>query len=142
MFYCDFCGKKNGWPEGLAKSHGPCEICGTRADCSDVQSRDLPKTPEKKIITPRKELMAFARAMEVILRQNDWKHGWEGDSPSALIDRIWDEAREMEVAMALYRQNNAQARDVQKELVDTANFCMMAWDRLESLKKAQGVTAD
>lgn len=140
MFYCDFCGKKNEWPITAAKSHGPCEICGTRADCSDVQSRDLPKPPEKKV-SPRKELMAFARAMEVVLRQNDWKQGWQNDSPKALSDRIWDEIREMEVAIVNYHKNCAQARDVQKELVDIANFCMMTWDRLESLKKAQGVTA-
>lgn len=96
----------------------------------------------EKTITPRPALMVFARAMERVLRQNDWKRGWEADTPTALTDRVWDEAREMEVAMAMYRKNYAQASDVQKELVDIANFCMMAWDRFESLKKAQGVTAD
>jgi hypothetical protein len=98
-----------------------------------VQSRDLPKPPEKKV-TPRKELTAFARAMEKVLRQNDWKHGWENDSVKALVDRIWDEIREMEVAMSNYQKNCALPEDAQKELVDIANFCMMAWDRIEILK--------
>lgn len=133
MFYCDFCGKKNGWPEGLAKSYGPCEVCGTRAECSDVQSKNLPKPAEKKIV-PRKEVMAFARAMEAILRQNDWKPGWKEDSPKALVDRIWDETREMEVTFSNYQKSCALPEDAQKEFVDIANFCMMAWDRLEMLK--------
>lgn len=130
MFYCAACGKKKKWPVGLVKSQGACEICGTVAVCSDIPSRDLPK-PVLRLV-PRKELMDFARAMEKVLRQNDWKQGWKGDSPTALIDRIWDEIREMEVSMSNYRKNNAQVDDVQKELVDIANFCMMAWDRLES----------
>lgn len=140
MFYCDRCARKNNWRITGVKSFGPCEICNTKVECSDVQSRDLPKPSEKKI-APRKEVLAFAIAMEKVLRQNDWKHGWEADSPHALIDRIWDEIRELEVAKVLYGKNCGQASDVQKELLDTANFCMMAWDRLESLKKAQGITA-
>lgn len=42
MFYCRPCGDARGWGVGLLKSVGPCEICGARAACSDVPSRDLP----------------------------------------------------------------------------------------------------
>lgn len=42
MFYCDPCGKKNGWPTGMPMSHGNCEICGKRKDCNDVPSKCLP----------------------------------------------------------------------------------------------------
>jgi len=70
----------------------------------------------------------------VILRQNDWKHGWKEDLPSALVDRIWDEIREMEVAFSNYQKCRALPEDVQKEFVDIANFCMMAWDRIEMMK--------
>lgn len=133
MFYCDFCANKNEWPITLHRSHGACEVCHTPADCSNMQSKDLPETKEKKIV-PRKEVMAFALAMEVILRQNDWKHGWKEDLPSALVDRIWDEIREMEVAFSNYQKCRALPEDVQKEFVDIANFCMMAWDRIEALK--------
>lgn len=42
MFYCKTCGDKNKWPEGFAKSYGPCEMCGKTADCSDVPSKYLP----------------------------------------------------------------------------------------------------
>lgn len=85
-----------------------------------------------KKIVPRIEVRAFAKAMEEVLRQNDFKHGWKGDSPQALVDRIWDEIRELEPVMVNYSKNCAQLEDVQKELVDIANFCMMTWDRLEA----------
>jgi hypothetical protein len=41
MFYCEPCRIKNEWPEGWAKSRGPCEVCGQVALCYDVQSRRL-----------------------------------------------------------------------------------------------------
>ena len=43
MFYCNKCGKKNGWPtDTLTKSEGPCEICNESAVCNDVPSSQLP----------------------------------------------------------------------------------------------------
>jgi NTP pyrophosphatase (non-canonical NTP hydrolase) len=86
---------------------------------------------EKRIV-PRQELRVFARAMEKVLRQNDWKRGWKGDSPRVLMDRIWDEIRELEPAADRWARNEATIEEVQKELLDIANFCMMAWDRLEA----------
>jgi len=48
MFYCDKCGKKNGWPICTpAPSRGTCEICGKAAVCNDVPSKNLP-IPKKK----------------------------------------------------------------------------------------------
>lgn len=83
-------------------------------------------------IVPRIELRTFAKAMETVLRQNDWKRGWKGDHPRMLIDRIWDEIRELERAVDYWGVGKAPIEEVQKELVDIANFCMMAWDRLEA----------
>jgi hypothetical protein len=42
MFYCKPCGEEKGWPNGLVRSDGNCEICGKHADCSDVPSSHLP----------------------------------------------------------------------------------------------------
>jgi len=42
MFYCDECGRKKGWPIGMLKSKGPCEICHQEAICNEVPSGQLP----------------------------------------------------------------------------------------------------
>lgn len=132
MFYCDPCAKKKKWPVGMVRSHGRCEVCGRTKDCSDTPSTLLPFNGAVKLVVPRKEVMVFARAMEVVLRQNDWKPGWKGDLPTNLMDRIWDEMRELEVKWANRINNTSSVEDVQKELVDVANFCMMTWERLEA----------
>lgn len=43
MFFCDPCRVANGWPGIVALSRGPCEVCGTVADCYDVPSKHLPE---------------------------------------------------------------------------------------------------
>jgi hypothetical protein len=47
MFYCDECAEKNGYPQSIIRSHGPCECCGKIRDCSDVPSSNLLKPEEK-----------------------------------------------------------------------------------------------
>ena len=44
MFYCDDCGRKNGWPTEfyLVRSIGPCEVCEETHACYDVPSSHLP----------------------------------------------------------------------------------------------------
>lgn len=42
MFYCDRCAKRNSWPETMARSEGPCEICGRTAMCNDRPAHMLP----------------------------------------------------------------------------------------------------
>jgi hypothetical protein len=42
MFYCHPCGKRLGWPAGMASSVGPCEVCGKTSECNDVPSKLLP----------------------------------------------------------------------------------------------------
>lgn len=41
MLYCPGCGKKNGYPRGVARSLGACELCGKKAACFDVDSAVL-----------------------------------------------------------------------------------------------------
>jgi len=42
MFYCPECQRKNGWPETMTRSAGPCEVCGQTDVCYDAPSHDLP----------------------------------------------------------------------------------------------------
>ena len=43
MFYCNDCAEITGWPDTvLAKSKGPCEMCGRMALCNDCPSSALP----------------------------------------------------------------------------------------------------
>ena len=48
MFYCDECREKKGWPESLAMSIGPCEVCGQMRSCWDVKRDKLPLPAELK----------------------------------------------------------------------------------------------
>ena len=45
MYYCEECRKIKGWPESLAQSRGPCEVCGKTRTCHDRKSSDLPLPP-------------------------------------------------------------------------------------------------
>jgi len=50
MFYCDICAKIKGWPiSALARSLGPCEICGQSSICNDVPSSQLPDPKNQTI---------------------------------------------------------------------------------------------
>jgi len=42
MFYCEECRVKHGWPQGISKSFGPCEMCNKCVECNDVPSSALP----------------------------------------------------------------------------------------------------
>jgi hypothetical protein len=42
MFYCETCRQKHKYPRTIFQSHGPCEVCGKTADCSDYPSGRLP----------------------------------------------------------------------------------------------------
>ena len=99
----------------------------------------------EKNVDQRKQLKAFADRMEQILTKNDDKGGWEDCSPSWLMGRAGDELREARRAYARFLKTsvgdseagNAAMKKWQDELVDIANFCMMAWDRLdEEIKSA------
>jgi NTP pyrophosphatase (non-canonical NTP hydrolase) len=93
-------------------------------------------------ITPRPVVLAFARAMERKLRQNDHKPGWEGDGIGSLLWRLNEERLELHAAI----DNHTIADPFQdigggdrivldsgeepaSEAVDVANFAMMLWDR-------------
>lgn len=102
-------------------------------------------TETNAILPPpvRREVIVFAQQMEIILRQHEDKGGWDGCSEGWLIDRIGQELREVRRAYRAWvgfrdfknkEEHNQLAKAFQHELIDVANFCMMAFDVLESTK--------
>lgn len=66
MFYCDPCGESRGWPQGFARSRGPCEVCKEVRDCSDVASKNLSipgKTMEETRAIDAKVIDAYYKRM-------------------------------------------------------------------------------
>ncbi len=68
---------------------------------------------EREIRLP---VLRFARAMEEVLRRNDYKDGWDNCSDHYLNERLNEEVKEY---------NKAHEPE---EVIDVANFCMMIWD--------------
>lgn len=76
----------------------------------------------------RSEVIIFAQMMERQLKANDHKTGWKNDAPFDLMERLWEEANEL---------NNTPfvlADKIGKESADVANFAMMVADVCGGLK--------
>lgn len=91
---------------------------------SNKESKGKPILP---VVKARWQVRAFAEAMELILKKNDYKGGWQDCSKSYLQNRLIEEVGEYFglLARAIGRDKELE----QKELIDIANFCMMLWDR-------------
>lgn len=80
----------------------------------------------------RPEVISFAYAMERRLRQNDLLKGatgWKGDAPGALMQRVWEEAQKLQVALVVYpRDTPNYLASIGKEAADVANMAMMVSD--------------
>lgn len=121
-------------------------ICLTCCHCGEKNrylmgqeaGKRLRELAEKTSLGLRPELEAFARSMEAVLKENDHKGGWDGHTLKQLINRVFDEARELD------RAANAEVYDeeeVKKEAIDTANFCMMVFDIIsEAQRRRSGMS--
>lgn len=99
-------------------------------------------------LTLRPEVEAFAQAMERKLLANDHKGGWRCDDPHALLDRLHDEAAELDnirhlmhacvIRRAEYPVGQGDpsihAARVLDEAADVANFAMMIADVCGALR--------
>ena len=104
----------------------------------------------------RPEVLAFARAMEAELRENEHKGGWRDCGTDWLLRRMGDERRELTAAVARWRTRSrcycgdpkheedraATARAVLSEATDVANFAMMVADVCGSLAIRDRATQD
>lgn len=83
------------------------------------------------MIELRPEVQAFAEAMELKLRQNDHKGGWQGMKPATLFIRAAEELKEADEVVSLYLFDGRKTTlptEILDELVDVANFLMMTAD--------------
>jgi len=81
----------------------------------------------------RNEVLGFSLMMEMALQRNDYKGGWQDMSTGEIMDRIYEEMRELNAARkALYKSTDSasEIEAVKKEAINVANFCMMMVDVL------------
>ena len=76
----------------------------------------------------RPEVQWFAEQMEAKLRLNDYKGGWQDESPSYFLQRMADEWRELAHTIDLATMHEASPKDIIAECADIANFAMMVAD--------------
>jgi NTP pyrophosphatase (non-canonical NTP hydrolase) len=75
-------------------------------------------------VTCRTSVNWFARNMELKLRENDYKGGWDKCEHSWLLSRLKQEVTELE--KALNQVDNQE--NVIREAADVANFALMIAD--------------
>ena len=88
--------------------------------------------------TVREEVDWFSREMELKLRENDHKPGWDKMNYGRLMERLDEECKEAEEAIKNFLANlmmeegapGAAAEAAIQELADVANFAMMMADRI------------
>lgn len=88
----------------------------------------------------REEVLCFARDMEMRLKENEHKGGWQGNDSETdiyLLDMLEKNLNQLkdnihEVPLDAERQ----ADDIQVAAMDVANYAMMIWDRW-SFKRAE-----
>jgi len=74
----------------------------------------------ERAVRLRPSVREFARQMELQLRANDWKDGWQGMAWDELLGRLVEEAAELEQAILA-----GSPEDVSREAADVGNFAMM-----------------
>lgn len=85
----------------------------------------------KGAVTPRPAVGWFAEQMELRLRANDHKGGWKNCRVFLLLNRLFDEARELYDAVC-YAQSDT--KNIIQECADIANFAMMIADNIKEAK--------
>lgn len=81
------------------------------------------------LLDARKEVILFARQMDLALAKHDHDrgtHGWQR-AQSYLYDRLLDELAELRNALMDDSKNQDPSR-ILKEAADVANYCMMIAD--------------
>lgn len=91
------------------------------------EPRNSPTTPlPKHNATLRQEVQDFAIALELRLRKNDHKGGWQDMTPTECLSRAYDEMHELWKAVGPnYRK--ADPRALKHEAEDAANFLLFLW---------------
>lgn len=81
----------------------------------------------------RKSVRIFADEMERVLKENDYKGGWQDCLDRYLFQKLNEEVREVEREYWRGDERHAfrgDAKKLRKELVDVANVCMMLHENI------------
>ncbi len=90
----------------------------------------------------RESVRRFAEQMELKLRENEHKGGWQDDLPEDLIDRIDEEIAELRASVSdefftacqgPSQERQIARRRIAREAADVANFCLMVADVSDAL---------
>lgn len=84
--------------------------------------------PDAEHGEPRSVVQWFAQEMERKLQENDYKGGWQGESPFRFANRIHDEWGELADALFRFHTKPSNADAVIAECADIANFALMIAD--------------
>lgn len=127
---CPFC---------LSITEAPNEICSGCGDpysyrnhqTSEIDGNGLVKFTDGSIyelsdIRPREELDWFVKHMEIKLKENDVKGGWDDCSLDYLMMRLEDEVFELKQEIF---KTSVDSDKIFSEAADVANFAMMIADR-------------
>ena len=82
----------------------------------------------------RAALQKFADQMELVLRKHDNKTTWRDKPVEALFKLLQLELEECKIAMQYFT-----VADARRELIDVANYCMICWDRLNTLDQERSL---
>ena len=91
----------------------------------------------------RPSVQRFAEEMEAVLRDNDYKGGWDDCSIHYLVKKLREEVDELEDALEVecpqcgHRRTNGHNHDPEKETVDIGNVAMMIRDNVRRHRKSQ-----
>ena len=97
-------------------------------DGETKEGKGMTTETDALFVHPRASVIAFAHRMELVLRKNDWKGGWTGMRPRMIVNRMWDELRELNACL----RDGCSPEETAREAVDIANFAMFLCDVLES----------
>lgn len=134
----------------VLKHYGKDPITGNHARFTlqqlgiEATQSSLSQEGDKERITLRPEVQWFAEQMELVLKENDYKGGWKDGSVDWLIERLYQEAKELWDEIERTKRfwsdpNNSQQRKlVIKEAVDVADFAMMIADNARLSQGTEG----
>lgn len=105
----------------------------SEADVNRIASHSSAKS-EQEI---RPAVMRFAKAMENVLQENDYKGDWYGCDFSYLFGGVGREYYEAKNEWDRTKTPDGYHKTA-RELIDVANFCMMFYDNLhQELRKGE-----
>jgi len=130
MFYCDECRVAKGWPDGIVKSQGNCEICNRPAICNNVPSSHLTSSKVDTIDDmladkqDPEEIANFHGIDKGVVEALDtfFSHGYDGGSfVTALLAQDYKEAL-LHAHEHLTRRSIIKHMEYAKELMDKHGY--------------------